>query len=450
VRLILILLVLLSSAILVSGQSYTWDSYTTDASPLRSNNLNALSLDSDGVLWIGSDSGLTGFNGAAWITYNTPSVNLADDSVITVRIDDQSLLLGTKNGLSSGQASDFDNISWEAPYRMNNSDLIFNKINSMNIDSLGFWWICTDSGVTVITDTGWVSASASSEFYLSSNKVLAINQQPTYMQYVGTESGGVSRLYLSDVDGITGASTLWKQWTTFPDTSGRIQPGLLSDTVKAILIDHRGDRWYGTEYGISTHTGEFLKNPFSWRSFTTDIGMVHNNVQVLAEDSTGAIWIGTSGGVSKLIPADTSWTNFTVDDGIVSNDVRDIIITPDGVIWFATAGGLSKLKIQLNSIDKDDSIIAKSFQVHPAYPNPFNMSTTIEFNLNIASHVNIKIYDINGREVTEIINSNLLPGNYQARWNGRSANGNYIASGVYFAKISAINRTSLLKLVLVK
>jgi ligand-binding sensor domain-containing protein len=310
-------------------------------------------------------------------------------------------------------------------------------------------WVGTDSGISVITDTGWLSVTTASELLLSKNKILSINQQPTHMQYIGTENGGVSRLY-KDVDGISGASTILKQWTAFPDSTGRMQPGLLSDTVQAIMVVKNGDRWYGTEHGVSSHTGAFLKNPYSWRSYTTETGLINNNVQVLAEDSSGAIWIGTTGGLSKLIPADTTWTHFTVEDGLVSNNVRDIAIAGDAEIWLATDGGLSQLTVIPMAIKSDRHPHPKMFEVYPAYPNPFNMSTTIKFQINTTQQIKIRIFDINGRLVNTILNSTLTPGNYKVNWTGKNAAGKNMASGIYFAHISSSNLNSMLKLVLIK
>ena len=449
IRYFLILLIIYIFSISLSGQTYLWNSYTTDNSPLKSNNLSSLHLDNDGILWIGSDSCLTGFNGSVWISYNTSNNDLASNEVSSIQISGETIWLGTNNGLSSGQINTIDNITWNAPYRTNNSDMINNKINTINVDSLGAKWICTDSGITVITDTGWESVSASSELYLSVNKILSINQQPTFMQYIGTENGGVCRLY-NDVDGITGASTIWKQWTTFPDSNSRIQPGLLSDTVKVVMIVKNGDRWYGTEHGVSSHTGEYLKNPYSWRSYTTETGVINNNVQALAEDSSGAIWIGTAGGVSRLIPIDTTWTNFTVDSGLISNNVRDISVADKEVIWFATEGGLSQLTIIPSAISNNNQLLPGSFAVDHAYPNPFNLSTSIKFQINTTVQINISIFDINGRLVNTILNSTLMPGSYKINWNGKNEVGDYVTSGVYFAAISSLNQKSFLKLVLVK
>jgi ligand-binding sensor domain-containing protein len=438
IRYFLILLIIYISSISVSGQSYLWSPYTTDNSPLKSNNLSSLYLDDVGILWIGSDSGLTGYNGSAWISYNTSNSDLASDEVSSIQIFGEKIWLGTNNGLSSGQINAFDNITWDAPYRTDNSELINNIVTAVSIDSLGNRWIGTDSGITVINDTVWKSIANTPANDLESNKVLSVNKQPTSMMYFGMLNGGVSRLRY-DVDGITSASTIWD-----------VGSWLLSNTVQAVLVDHKGDRWFGTPKGLSFHTGEYLRNPYSWVNYTTEIGLINNNVQALAEDASGAIWIGTTGGVSKLIPVDTTWTNFTVDNGLASNNVRDISVADDGVIWFATDGGLSQLTTIPNAISDNNQLLPKSFEVSPAYPNPFNMSTTIKFQLNTAKQIKISIFNINGRLVNTILNSVLMPGSYKINWNGKNAVGNYIASGVYFATISSSNQKSFLKLVLVK
>ncbi len=442
-RFLLSLLIISLFVIAGFGQTYEWISFTKDNSPMKSNNLNALQIGDD-ILWIGSDSGLTGYNGSAWISYNAAN-NLASNVVTVIRTSAESIWIGTDSGLSVGQINSMENILWEEPYRFENSNLINNHINSINIDSLGSRWICTNSGITVITDTSW-EAYPYKDFFLESDKVLCINQQPSFMQYIGTQGGGVSRLY--NIDGISGASIIWKQWTAIEPESG---PGLLSDTVKAILVTRNGDRWYGTEFGVSSHTGIYLRYTYSWRSYTTEIGLIDNNVQALAEDSTGAIWIGTSGGVSKLIPSDTTWTNFTIDSGLVSNDIRDIAIDPDrNSLWFATAGGLSRLTIIPSAISVKNQIIPKTFEVYPAFPNPFNMSTSIKFILAESTKIKISVYDINGRLVNTILNSHLMPGSYAVNWNGKNISGNDVASGVYLATINSSDQISRLKLVLIK
>ena len=459
-RFTLILLIIFSCVFSGFGQSYTWTSFTKDNSPLPSDNLNTLYWDEQGILWVGSDSGLTGYNGAAWVNYTAAANGLAAEEIRSIQINPQSIWLGTNNGLSSGQINDLDDISWDTAYRTDNSDLIHNSINTINIDSLGARWVCTDSGITIISDSGWVSFSSLTSTFLFNHKIVSINRQPSLMQYIGTvgnNEGWLCRLY-KNVDGISGASPIIKKYTggEIPEPPYRFQPGLLSDTVQTILVASNGDLWFGTEYGVSSHIGKshigktVLTNPYLWKSYTTEIGLINNNVQVLAEDSSAAIWIGTTGGLSKLIPADTTWVNFTVEDGLLSNNVRDIAIADDGEIWLATDAGLSRLTVIPTGINDISYKQPKSFEVFPAYPNPFNMSTKIAFQVNRTEHMEISIFDISGRWVNTIINSSFMPGYYKVTWNGKNAAGNDMASGLYFVSVTSTDSKSFIKIILIK
>lgn len=80
-----------------------------------------------------------------------------------------------------------------------------------------------------------------------------------------------------------------------------------------------------------------------------------------------------------------------------------------------------------------------------AYPNPFNASTVISFEMQEAGFINLVIYDIQGRKVQALVNGQLTPGQHQAVWNAEE-----LASGVYFAKLTAGSTTNLQKLLLIK
>jgi hypothetical protein len=81
------------------------------------------------------------------------------------------------------------------------------------------------------------------------------------------------------------------------------------------------------------------------------------------------------------------------------------------------------------------------FAVHEGYPNPFNPSTTIKYDLPEPSHVSLVIYDVLGRKVVELVNSVKEAGYHSATWNA----GN-VASGVYFARFTATDANGSVKL----
>ena len=87
----------------------------------------------------------------------------------------------------------------------------------------------------------------------------------------------------------------------------------------------------------------------------------------------------------------------------------------------------------------------ETFSLDRAYPNPFNPTTTLSFALPVRSNVLLDVYDINGRLINELINSNMDAGYHSVIWN---ADNN--ASGVYFVKMIAGDYVSSQKLMLIK
>jgi hypothetical protein len=89
--------------------------------------------------------------------------------------------------------------------------------------------------------------------------------------------------------------------------------------------------------------------------------------------------------------------------------------------------------------------IPKEFQLYQNYPNPFNPVTNIKFDIPRSSLVKIRVYDILGKEISDLVNTDMEPGRYEVNWDAS----NY-ASGVYFYKIETKDFTKVMKMVLLK
>ena len=94
---------------------------------------------------------------------------------------------------------------------------------------------------------------------------------------------------------------------------------------------------------------------------------------------------------------------------------------------------------------KENNIIKKSHVLHQNYPNPFNPSTTIGYSIPIESYVSLKVFDLLGREVIELVNGKKLKGHYEIEFNG----GN-LSSGIYYYRLHAGNFLETKKFVLMK
>ena len=84
-----------------------------------------------------------------------------------------------------------------------------------------------------------------------------------------------------------------------------------------------------------------------------------------------------------------------------------------------------------------DGKTVETYLLSQNYPNPFNPETTIQYEISHASPVNLTIYDVQGREVVNLVNEMKSAGAYEVKWNGKDANGNRMASGMYIYKITA-------------
>jgi len=95
--------------------------------------------------------------------------------------------------------------------------------------------------------------------------------------------------------------------------------------------------------------------------------------------------------------------------------------------------------------------IPNDFVLEQNFPNPFNPETAIRFGLPKAEMVTIKILDLNGREVTTVLDRVELPaGRHQRVWNGRDDQGQTVASGIYFYQLQVGSFMTTRKLTLMR
>ena len=85
------------------------------------------------------------------------------------------------------------------------------------------------------------------------------------------------------------------------------------------------------------------------------------------------------------------------------------------------------------------------FYLHQNFPNPFNPTTKINFDMSSDAFVKITVYDVSGKEVSILVNEFVPAGFHNVDFSGQN-----IAGGVYFYKIEAGNLTSVRKMLLIK
>jgi hypothetical protein len=96
-----------------------------------------------------------------------------------------------------------------------------------------------------------------------------------------------------------------------------------------------------------------------------------------------------------------------------------------------------------------NNLVPQEFSLSQNYPNPFNPSTQIQYSLQKAVQVSLKIYNVIGEEVATLVNGNQEAGNYTVQF-GSSKETLGLSSGVYFYRLQAGSFVSTRKLILMK
>ena len=126
----------------------------------------------------------------------------------------------------------------------------------------------------------------------------------------------------------------------------------------------------------------------------------------------------------------------------------DVIPALNG-LW-VTSGRLNVANMLATVTGIDDGGTPSRVSLHANYPNPFNPSTTIAYDLPHAASVHLAIYDVRGGIVRDLVRAAQPAGRHTARWDGRDAERVPAASGVYFYRLEADGFAQTRKMVVLK
>ena len=88
--------------------------------------------------------------------------------------------------------------------------------------------------------------------------------------------------------------------------------------------------------------------------------------------------------------------------------------------------------------------------LHQNFPNPFNPSTEIRFDIPTARDVKLRVYNQLGQTVRTLVDNRMKAGTYALEWDGQDQMGRSVASGVYFYNLEAGDFNQIRKMTLVK
>ena len=303
--------------------------YYSKMQGLLHDQIRALAQDSIGNIWVGTDNGLTRYDGKYFYHF-TQNQGLANNLINALFIDSKNnIWISTyEGGVTRYDGKSFTQISTK-------SGLPHDLVNCIFEDKYNRIWFGTRKGL-VLYQEGKLTVYTK-ETGLSANDVRSIIEDGSGRMWIATYGGGISIF-----DGDT-----FSVFTT--------KEGLIQDHISLLFRDSKNNIWISTAFmGIIKYDGRALT------SYTTHEGLGNNSIRSILEDRDGNMWFGNSNG--NLTKFDgSSMRVYGPNDGLVAEAMRSSLQDRNGNIWFGTRGaGLVKFEGRLFSHYTQQEGIANS------------------------------------------------------------------------------------------
>ncbi|MCK6600456.1 MAG: T9SS type A sorting domain-containing protein [Bacteroidetes bacterium] len=191
---------------------------------------------------------------------------------------------------------------------------------------------------------------------------------------------------------------------------------------------------------------------FETTTFSQSVTSTYKRINLTHSDMDVAI-IGNFGVVTGSVSANFSkagkWYRFFEGDSLEVTNTNEAIPLAAGEFKVFTTKRLHSPEKGIVTAVGDDVVKAGGFILEQNYPNPFNPETSIRFSVATLQMVKVVVYDLMGREIATVFNGNAV-GENLVTWDGKTAGGVQAASGMYFYKLIAGDRTLTKKMLLIR
>lgn len=265
---------------------------------------------------------------------------------------------------------------------------------------------------------------------------------------IAVDYNDASHVYAATEDGLYKSADSGENWSI-------IFGALESKQVHTVAINPDDPQ----EIFVSVHRDALYRSNdggASWQHIVAGLepnGSIHNIVydptnpdNIFASDLYSGVYMSTDGG--------DMWTK--INDGLRSRAARSLVISADGQHLYVGTNedGVLRLDVSGNPlrIDTDGTNISKphDFALGQNFPNPFNPSTTITFELLKDAKITISVYDVRGRLIRTLLDQQMNPGSSTISWDGKDNAGNSVQGGVYFYVLQTDGFFQTKKMILLK
>jgi hypothetical protein len=215
-----------------------------------------------------------------------------------------------------------------------------------------------------------------------------------------------------------------------------------------------------------------LENTIPFNILELDLADVPDGIEVTSVNTTGrfnGLIDGQSGekdnGMGYILAYDLA-NGISVGTGpileISYNVLMDTGLYGDVLAWLSNVNstysngnailsiGTGFAVLDANLSVENDLEIPNTFALHPAFPNPFNPMTNIRYDLSEAGFVDLRVYDLAGREVRTLAKGFDQAGEKSVVWNAKDNHGRSVSAGVYIYRLETAGQVQSQKMILLK
>ncbi len=379
---------------------------------LLDNWIYSIAVDSNDVVWVGSENGVSWYDGNSWEKYG---IRL-NDPIWSIAIDSNGdVWAGSSSGILR-----YNGDTWTTYTEADEQKL---SIISLAIGKDDVVWVGT-SGLLSYDGETWTKYIIDEE--VPNIIVTSIATDSEGDAWITTWGHGVSHF-----DG--------ELRTTFTTNDGLVHDG---EVIGSIAIDSKGDVWVGTwSHGVSRYSDGM------WRTFITGDGLVDNRIYTIAIDSNDVVWVGTKYGVSTY--DGETWYSYNMIEGLSDKPISSIAFDSRGFVWFGTNEGVLRFDPKAVSVELSNFFPAE-FKITGNFPNPFNTGTIIQFKIPHEGTVNLEVYNIMGQQIRTLLSDGKTASMHSIFWDGKDENGYAVSSGTYFTRLINDSHVTSHKMTLIK
>ncbi len=418
-----IFLIIFSFTSLYSQES-TWELISSQEIGINSAAINCIAQDQSKQIWLGTiGEGVFFFDGIQWRNYNKDNSPLPTNWITSIAIDSNNVKwIGTFG--NTGGLTRIDGENWKV-YNLEDYGVFGNTAYDIKIDKKGTFWMGSYwNGLIEFDGDSTFQRYNSDNTNLNQNldEIISVNVQMDSVIICGSELGGAAMFNRIDTT-----------WTHFFNNTDLV--------INSIELDAKNSIWFAGNHYISRYDQRSEWDNYNYdSSYYAKMIVNKDNTIYFSTRKDGLLLLNSSNEEEweKIITPFDELTDIGCD-GLFQDLLYNIWIGyNNGNLAVYNSEGITSIKNGINER-------LEEFTLYQNYPNPFNNGSFISYSITNQSQVELKIFDILGREVAELVNIEQPTGSYKVQFDASN-----LVSGVYFYRLKVGSFQESKKMVLMK